>query len=112
MNIGSPVAIFSIIYIDISQSDIRVKNEVNFITFSAVVSEKMRHRVHLSILPPSKELSGNRLKIERQSEIIEKGKRKFWQKGIAKFENENLKVRAKPKNPIRGPPKANNNSST
>ena len=75
---GSPVDTLSNIYTDNSQSDKMDKNDTNCIIFSAKSSEKARQRRHFNILPPSRESSWMRLKIERQSERIEKGKRKFW----------------------------------
>ena len=82
MNIGSPFAILIIIYTDKSHRIIRVRNEVDFVIFSAISMEKVMQKIHFNILSPSREDSGRRLKIERQSESIEKGKRKLWIRAI------------------------------
>ena len=87
MNLGTPFAILSIIYTESSHKESRVKNDVIRRILSAVSSEKSMQREHFNILPPSRDVSGIKLKIDRQRERIEKGKRKFWQKGILRFIN-------------------------
>ena len=77
MNIGMPFDILSIIYIESIHRHTRVINDVIRSIFSAVSREKIRHSEHLSILPPSRETRGIKLKIDRQRDRMEKGNRKF-----------------------------------
>ena len=111
MNIGTPFAVFIIIYTESNHKHKRVKNDVMRKVLSATSKEKSRHSVHFSIRPPSSEERGIRLNIDKHSERIEKGKRKFWQNGKSRLFNDNLYVKANPINPISGPPSANINSS-
>ena len=112
MNIGTPLAILSIIYIESIHKDRRLKNDIKRIIFSAVSREKIIHKAQLRILPPSSDVRGIRLKIDKQRDRIENGNKKLWQKGSDILENAKLKVKANPKIPAKGPPSAKIISST
>lgn len=77
MNIGTPFDILSIIYTENIQSDSSVKKDINRSIFSAVSSENIKQSTHFNILPPSSDASGRRLKMDRQSDNIEKGNKNF-----------------------------------
>ena len=72
---GKPDTILSIIYTEISHKSKREAKVKSFIARSARSGEKKRDRAQRSILPPSSESTGRRLKRERVSDMAERLKK-------------------------------------
>ena len=102
-NAESPLENFSITYTEKSQMANKVKKDKNCIIFSEISMFKASANRQKAALPPSREASGNKLKMLNASDI----KAKLETLGIFLI---NVLAKKKPTSPNAGPERAMRNS--